>query len=72
MQQKHERHHRGQQAADKLHQARPDQVAHAFHVAHDPRYQQARAVGIIKADRKAADMPLHLLAQLGDHALRGL
>jgi hypothetical protein len=72
MQQEDERHHRRQQAAHKLHQAGADQVAHAFHVAHDARNQQAAAVLVVEADRKQAYVPLHLLAQIGNHALRGL
>ena len=60
------------QAADKLHQAGADEIAQAFHVAHDARDERAGLVGIVKGDRQAADMRLHLAAKFGDHALRGL
>ena len=62
---------RRQQAADEFHQARADQVAHAFDVGHDARDQHAALVGVVVADRQAADVLLDLLAQLGDQALAG-
>ena len=70
--QKDESQDRSKQAADKLHQARADEVAHALDVAHDARDQQAGAVFVVEADRQTANMPLHLLAQFRNHALRRL
>ena len=72
MQQKKEHQHSGQQAADKLHQPGADQVAHAFHVGHDARYQRAGAVFIVVSNRQQAHVPLHLPAHLGDQPLAGL
>ncbi len=60
----------GHHAARKIHQARADQIAQAFHVAHDPRDQRAGLIRIVKSDRQPADVRLHLFAQVGDHALR--
>ena len=72
MHQEDECHDRSEQAADKLDEARADEVAHAFDVAHDARYQQAGAVFVVEADRKTAYMLLHLLAQFRYHTLRRL
>ena len=58
-------------AADKIDQAGADEIADAFNVAHDARDEHAGFVGVVKGDGKAADVRLHLEAQLGDHALRG-
>ncbi len=46
-------------------------VADALHVAHDARYQVARAVGIIKPNWQPADVILHLFPQISDQLLRG-
>ncbi len=70
--QHHERDQRGDDTADKVHQAGADQVAHALDVGHDARHQYAGAVRVVEADRQPADVLLHLLAQFGDHALRRL
>ena len=70
--QHHKRDERREHAADKVHQSGADQVAHAFHVGHDARHQVARAIGVVEADREPSDVRLHLAAQLGDQALRGL
>ena len=63
---------RGHEAAYKFHQARANQIADAFDVAHDARDQHAGFVGVVERDGQAPDVGLHLAAQLGDHALRGL
>ena len=57
---------------DEIHQAGADQVAHAFHVAHDARHQHAGLVGIVVGDRQPADVFLHRAAQFGDQPLRRL
>jgi hypothetical protein len=49
------------QAADKIHQARTQQVANAFYIAHDARYQTARFVDVVKSYRQAGNVNLHLL-----------
>jgi len=46
------------------------QVSQAFHVAHDARDQGA--VLLCRGRHDKRPMCLHLLAQVGDHALRGL
>ena len=61
---------RRQQAAQKFHEPRADQVPHALDVAHDARDQRARFVRIVIRDRQPPDVFLHLPAQLGDHPLR--
>ena len=71
-QQHHESDDRRDDAADKVHQTGADQVAHALDIGHDARHQVAGAIGVVEADREASDVCLHLLAQLGDHALRRL
>ncbi len=72
MNQVHQGDGRGHQAAHKLHQPRADQIAHAFHVAHDPRHEHTRLVCIVESNRQPADVRLHFPAQLGDHFLRRL
>ena len=62
--------HGGQQPADEIHQSGADEVAHAFHVAHDARHQHAGLVGIVVGDGQAADVLLHPAAQFGDQFLR--
>ena len=62
----------GHDAAHELDQARADQIAQAFDVAHDARDQGAGFIGVVKGDGKAADVSLHLAAEVGNHALRGL
>ena len=62
----------GHNAAHEFDQAGADQIAQAFHVAHDARDQGAGFVGIVKGDGKTADVRLHLAAKVGNHALRGL
>ena len=66
-----ERQHGGQHPADKLHQARAHQVAHAFHVGHDARHQRARAVLVVIGDGKQAHVALHLPPHFGDKPLAG-
>ena len=58
------------QSSGKIHQARSQQIANALHVAHDARHQSAGLVGIVKSNRQAGDVLLHLLAKVGDQALR--
>ncbi len=48
----------------------PKQVAHAFHIAHDARNQRARLIRVVKRDRQARNVFLHLLAQFRDQPLR--
>ncbi len=60
---------RRQHAADEVHHARPNQVAHALHVGHDARHQGAGAVLVVKRHRQPPDMRLHLHAQLGNQPL---
>ena len=67
-QQIHHRDHRRHNAARELDQPCADQVAHAFHVAHDPRNQHARLVRVVERHRQPPDMRLHFFAQLGNHA----
>ena len=62
---------RCEQSANKIHHAGANQVADAFNIAHDARDQRAGAVSIVKRDRQAADVLLHLDAKIGDEALRG-
>ena len=50
----------------------PEQIAHAFHVAHDARDQGAGLVGVVIRNRQARNVCLHFLAKLGNQALRGL
>ena len=64
--------HGGQQAADEIHQAGADQVAHAFHVVHDARDQRAALVGVVVGDRQPADVLLHFPAQFRDQPLASL
>ena len=61
--------HRRQQAADEIHQPGADQVAHAFHVAHDARDQRAALVRVVVGHRQPADVLLHFAPQLGDQPL---
>ena len=61
----------GHQPADKFDEAGTHKIANAFDVAHDARNEHARFVGVVERDGQAADMRLHLAAQLGDHLLRG-
>ena len=68
-QQDDQREHRSQHAADEIHQAGADQVAHAFHVAHDARDQRAGLVGVVVGHGQPADVLLHFAAQLGDQPL---
>ena len=71
-----EEHHQSdrgrEQSPGKIDQAGTDQVAHAFHVGHDARYQNSALGRIMKCDRQPPDMSLHLLPKLGDQALGGL
>ena len=67
-----QRENAGHEAADEFDQAGADQVAEAFDVAHDARDQRAGFIGVVKGDGKAADVRLHLAAEVGNHALRGL
>ncbi len=67
-----QREDRGHQSADEFHQARADQIAHAFDVAHDAGNQHAGLVGVVKGDGQPSDVGLHLAAQVGDHSLRRL
>ena len=60
------------QSSGKVHQARPQQIANAFYVAHDARHQSAGFIGIIKGHRQTRDVRLHLLAKVGNQALGGL
>ena len=55
-------------AADELHQAGADEVAHAFHVAHDARNQRAGAVFVVEAT-ESRPRALHLAAHFGNQAL---
>ena len=48
-----------------------DQIANAFHVAHDARNQFAGFVRIVVGDGQATDVSLNALAHIGNHALRG-
>ena len=66
----YERDGRRQQAAQKFHEARADQIPHALDVAHDARDERARFVRVVVRDRQAPDVLLHFSAQLGDHPLR--
>ena len=61
---KHQRDAGGDQSAGEIHQAGAQQIAHAFHVAHDARHQSAGFVGVVKGNRQAGDVRLHLLAQV--------
>ena len=63
---------RGEQAADKVHQAGADEVAHPFDVAHDARDQHAGLVGVVIRDGEPPNVLLHPAAQLGDQLLRRL
>src|ERR1700759_2115557 len=56
-------------AADEVDQARSDQVADAFYIRHDARNQRTSAVAIVKANWQQPNMLLHLLSQIGNHAL---
>ena len=71
-QEHHQRDDRRQQAAQKFHQTRADQVADAFDVVHDSRNQRARLVLVVIGDGQPAYVLLHFAPQLGDHALCGL
>src|SRR5579859_4173734 len=62
--------HRGHYSADKFHQAGPDQIPHALHVAHNPRNQRPGLVRVVKAHRQPPNVRLHLLPQIGNHSLR--
>src|SRR5271165_6319411 len=64
--------HGSEQSADKLDQAGADEITHAFHVGHDAGHKNAGAIAVVEAHGEASDMLLHLPAQVGDHALRGL
>ena len=65
-----ERDSRRQQAAQKFHEPRADQIPHAFDVAHDARDERARFIRIVVRHRQAPDVLLHFSPQLGDHPLR--
>ena len=71
-QQKEDRADGRQNAAGKFHQSGADEVADAFHVAHDARHQHARFVGVVIAYGQAADVFLNAAAQLRDQPLRFL
>ncbi len=62
--------HRGDEAADELHQARADEIPDAFGVGHDARDQHAGLRRVEVADRQAHDVRLDALAHVGDRALR--
>ncbi len=62
---------RGHQSADKFDEAGADEIADAFDVAHDARNEHAGFVCVVKGDGEAANVRLHLAAQLGDHFLGG-
>ena len=55
-----ERQDGGHQAADEFDQSRADQIAYAFHVAHDARDENAGFVRVVKRNRQPADVRLHL------------
>ncbi len=61
---------RRQQAADEIDEPGADQVADAFHVAHDARHQHARLVGVVVRDRQPSNVLLHPAAQFGNQPLR--
>ena len=61
---------RGDQAAGELHEPGADQVPHALGVGHDARDQHAGLGGVEVAHRQARDVGHHLLAHVGDGALR--
>ena len=69
LQQDHQRYQRLQNAADEFGEARADEIAHAFHVAHDARDESAALGGVVIGHGEAADVLLHLAAQLRDQAL---
>src|SRR6185437_3078018 len=60
-----------QHTTDKVHDARTDNVPHALYVGHDSGHESASAVLIVKGNGQAADVLLHLLAELSDHPLTG-
>ena len=62
----------GHGAAHEFDEPGADQISQAFDVTHDARDQRAGLGGVVEGDRQAADVRLHLQAQFGDHALRGL
>ena len=65
-----EREDGGDDAAGEIDQAGANEVADAFHVAHDAGDEHAGFVGVVVGDGQAADVRLHLAAQFGDHSLR--
>ena len=72
MQKIDKRENRGAHATDKLNQSRADEVAHAFHIAHDARHQRASTVLVVIGDRQQAHVLLHLPSHIGDQALARL
>ena len=65
-----QREHRGDQAADQLHQAVADEVPDALGVGHDPRDQDAGLGRVEVADRQPRDVRLDPAPHVGDRALR--
>ena len=63
---------RGEDAAEEVDDAGADEVADAFDVGHDAGDEGAGAVLVVERDGEAADVGLHLGAQLGDETLAGL
>src|SRR5439155_11936703 len=61
-----------QQATHEINQPSPDQVAHAFHVAHNARDQDSAFGRIVERHWQSADVGLNFLPEFGDQALRRL
>ena len=61
----------GEQPADQVDQSGPQQVPHAFDIAHDARNQRAGLVRIVERNRKVRDVRLHLLTKFRDQTLGG-
>ena len=70
--QQHQRNSCRDQSASEVHQPGAQQIANAFHVAHDARHQRSSLVRVVKRNREPGDMLLHLLPKLGNQALGGL
>ena len=68
-QQQGERNAGSDQASRKIDQTSSQQIANALDVAHDAGHQGACFIRVVKRDRKARDMYLHLLAKVSNQAL---
>src|SRR5271156_605892 len=62
----------GKQATDKFEKPRSNEIPDALYIGHNAGDKRSRTVLVVKGDREAADMLLHLHAKLRNETLAGI